>query len=138
MGYEKQKKVYNLLFADSEFEGLEVQVKSTSMGNILKLAELDSINPLRMSSDDIAKIRQLFDILSGSMVSWNLEEDGAPVGFDVEGLLAQEPEFVMTVIKAWTRAMTQATPDLKSASLDGDPSVVHSIPMETLSESQAS
>lgn len=138
MGYEKPKKIYNLLFADSDFEGLEVQVKSTSMGNILRLAELDRINPLKMTSDDIVKIRELFDILATCMVSWNLEEDGAPVGFDVEGLLAQEPEFVMTVIKAWTRAMTVASPDLKSASPDGDPSVVQSIPMEPLSESQAS
>ena len=139
MGYEKPKKIYNLLFADSDFEGLEVQVKSTSMGNILKLAELDGINPLRMSQEDLVKIRSLFGILADCMVGWNLEEDGAPVAYDVDGLLDQEPEFVMTIIKAWTRAMTQASPDLKKPSKDGEQLEGQlMIPMEPLSVSQAS
>jgi len=139
MGYEKPKKTYNLLFADSEFEGLEVQVKSTSMGNILKLAELDGINPLKMTQEDLVKIRKLFGILASCMVSWNLEENGSPVAHDVEGLLDQEPEFVMTIIKAWTRAMTQAAPPLEKPLLNGEQLEGQlMIPMEPLSQSQAS
>jgi hypothetical protein len=138
MGYEAKRKIFKLVFADTEMEGLEVTVRSTSMGNILQMAELDEMNPLALTKEDVDKIRKLFAILAGAMLSWNLEEDGVPVPATLESILAQEPEFVMTIIKSWTRAMTQASGPLAQPSLDGERSLEASIPMETLSQSQAS
>lgn len=138
MGYEHQRKVFKLLFADTEMEGLEVQVHSTSMGAILEMAELDNINSLKMTKEDMAKLRQVFEILSSNMVSWNLEEAGSPVGTSIDDLLAQDPEFIFSIIKAWTRAMTQVEVPLAKPSNDGGQFQEQSIPMESLSLSQVS
>lgn len=140
MGYEAKKKTYKLLFTDTEMEGLEVLVKSTSMGNILEMAELDNINPQKMTRDDIQKIRFIFSILADCMISWNLDEDGSPVGHDLDGLMSQDPEFVMTIIKAWSRALTSVTdPNLGEPSNYGGQSPEQlMIPMEPLLQNQAS
>lgn len=139
MGFEAKRKTYKLLFEDSEeMEGLEVVIRSTSMGNILRMAALDEMNPLKLTKEDLAKLEEIFAIVSQSMVSWNLTLESVPVATTVEALLDQEPEFVMTIIKAWTRALTQAAGPLEQPSQDGVPSLVASIPMESLSPSLAS
>lgn len=138
MGFEAKKKRYKLTFEDEEMEGLEVTIKSTSMGNILRMAELDEMNPTKLTKEDIVKLREIFEIVSHAMVSWNLEEDGVPVPTTVESLLDQEPEFVITVIKAWTRAMTVVEAPLAQPSQDGSQHLEASIPTEDLTSSQAS
>ena len=138
MGYEANHKVFKLTFADEELDGLEVTIRSTSMGNILRMAELDEMNPTALTKEDIVKLREVFGILSKAMLSWNLEEEGVPIPTTVDGLLDQDPEFVMSIIKAWTRAMTAVQAPLATPSQDGEPSLVASIPMEPLSESLVS
>lgn len=139
MGFERKKTTYLLDFDGiPDMEGLEVRIQATSMGNILMLSELDSISPTRMTAGDLQNLRATFEVVAGCIVEWNLSEDDEPVPSDVDGLMAQDSEFVMTIIKAWVRAMTSVATPLATPSQDGAPSLVASIPMEPLSESQAS
>lgn len=139
MGFKAKRKIFHLVFSDEDMEGLRVTIRSTSMENILLMAEMDEMTPTALTKEDIAKLRSAFDIVSQSMVSWNLEdEDGVAIPATVASLLDQEPEFVMSIIKAWTRAMTQVAAPLAPPSQDGEQFPEGSIPMENLSESQVS
>jgi hypothetical protein len=139
MGYQAKRKTFLLKFTDPEMEGLEVKVRSTSMGNILRMAELDNVNPLRMSKADIEMIKEVFAILESCIISWNLEEDGVPVPKTVDGFLSQDAEFIFTILKSWTKAMTAVEAPLGPQSQSGEqfPEDM-TIPMESLSQSLVS
>lgn len=140
MGYKAQRKSFLLDFEGVEdLDGLEVRIRSTSMGSILRLAEIDNIRPSKMSTEDVKTLRSCFEIVADCMVEWNLEDDNdRPVPSTVDGLLAQDPQFVITIIKAWVRAMTGVAAPLVTPSQDGEQSLEASIPMEILSPSRAS
>lgn len=135
MGFQVQHKIYHLKFADEEMAGLVASVRSTSMGNILRVAEMDEMDPTHLSKEDLSRLREIFDIFSKCLLAWNAEEDGVPVPTTTEGLLSQDPEFVMSVIKAWTRAMTVPDAPLAKPSNDGEQFPEASIPMESLPSS---
>lgn len=138
MGFEAPRKIYKLIFADEDMEGLEVRVRTTSMGNILAMAELDGMDAAHLSPEDIIKLRESFGFLADALVSWNLEEDGVAVPTTVDGLLSQDPEFIFGIIKAWTGVMTTVPAPLAPPSQDGSQLPGVSIPMEDLTSNLAS
>jgi hypothetical protein len=144
MGYKRSSKVYNLAFDDDgEFAGLEVRVRSMSVGKVRTFLKLRS--SLREGESDDAQaataMDETFNMFAGCLLSWNLEDDaGFPVPATREGIDAQDVDFIMAVISAWMETMTGVPEQgpLDTPSSDGAPFPVGSIPMEPLSRSQAS
>jgi hypothetical protein len=147
MGYKREKKIYNLVFSDPEMNGLEVKTESASLGAYLKIVEL----AMRMQSSgaedlDLAALDELFGRFASVLVSWNLEVEavvnGEPVDQPVpatkDGLLDQDPDFVMAIINAWTSAVGDVGDGLGKGSTNGAKFPEVSIPMELLSKSPGS
>lgn len=132
MGYKRNPKVYNLRFQDGEFEGLEVQVRSVSMGQLIAY---------RSGKDDGDKDStvELVELLADRIIGWNLEdEDGTPVPPTLEAIKAEDNDLIFAVINQWMDAVSGVKAPLPQSSPAGEPSPVESIPMAPLSESLAS
>lgn len=133
MGYEIGAKVYKLVFADGQFEGLEVRARSMPLGEFLELAEL--IDAGGFTGDGA---REIFARFSKVLVSWNCEKRGKPVPTTVAGLLRLDLAEAGGIIEAWRDVITGVTGPLEQNSTGGEPSPEVSIPMEPLTASQAS
>jgi hypothetical protein len=138
MGFKAKKKLYRLTFADdTDMAGLQVTMTSVSMGTLLWLQEM-SENGAEVAQD-AAAFRKVVEVFVGAMLSWNLEDDDdTPVPVTVDGVLAQDPDFMMSIIAAWTKAISGVTDPLDARSTSGQRSLEASIPMETLSPSPPS
>ncbi len=138
MGYKAKKKLYKLIFADEDMNGLEVIATSISMERILRMQELSAAGEQTTRSP--AAFRELVETLAGAMLSWNLEDEfDQPVPVTVAGILAQDPEFVMEIVSSWTLAITGASGPLGDGSTSGGSSALEaSMPMEPLSPNPAS
>lgn len=152
MGYVRRRQ-FTLVFADPEFDGLEVVARSASLANYLIVAQLqDDIDAVEAPTEDsYAKVPQLAAKLAEHLVSWNLEEcamGGAhgcsdecpmqPVPCDADGLLAQDLALFNALAVAWMEAAAGVTGPKEQSSNDTPPALVASLPMEPLSPSQAS
>jgi hypothetical protein len=140
-GYRRgeRAKTYRLTFADEQYEGLEIKVRSTSMEGLLDVAQLGGLDKGNVSAADLVKLRPLFERFVSCVVSWNLEDDhGAPVPVTVEAFTAQDADFVMDTVLAWLEALVGAPGPLGGKSNAGAQFPAGSIPMETLSQSQPS
>jgi hypothetical protein len=135
MGYKREKTIYNLVFPD--MEGLEVKATSTSMGEFQRIAKLAvklDENPDELSVDDIDALDALFERFAKVLISWNLEdEDGTPVPATKEGLLDQDPVFVMTVVNVWLSTVSSVPASLGKDSNSTNTFPEVSIPMEVAS-----
>lgn len=134
MGFVPKRKTYRLVFEGTEYDGLEVRMRTITTGDyltVVRVREADEETPELV--DDMLRL------LAGSLVSWNLEgEDGTPVPATLDGVMAQEFSLVMAILNAWERAVGGVPAPLDSASPSGGPSLEASIPMDTLSESPES
>lgn len=133
MGYKRTVKIRKLVFEDPEMEGLEARVKPAPMDILVRAAALQGqrLGP--------AEFKDLVGGLADCLVGWNLEdEDDVPVPPTLEGLLAQDQDFLGALVDAWMFALNGVDAPLEKPSGDGDPSLVASIPMAPLSASQAS
>lgn len=129
MGYKRASKKFNLQFT-GELEGLEVQVKSITMGEMLELEGIFTGDDKTPSSEDIQAVFQTF---VKALISWNLEDEkGKPVPATLKGLYSQDIEFIMEIIASWMEAMTNVDRDLGKGSTSGVNSAEASIPMEML------
>lgn len=133
MGYKIGTKVYKLVFEDEQFEGLEVRVRSMQLGKFVEFADL--IDQGGFTKDSVGGI---FERFAKVLVSWNAEDDDGPLPLTAEGLLRLDLTEARAIIEGWRDAVTGVTGPLALPSSDGGPSPEASIPMEPLSESQAS
>lgn len=133
MGYKAKKKLYRLKFAAGhDLEGLEVTMASVSMGTLLELQEMG--NRADEVAKDMNQFRGLVDTFAGSMIGWNLEDDfDQPVPTTAEGILAQDPDFIMAIILEWTKAISGVPDPLAAGSTSGGQSLEASLPMAPLS-----
>lgn len=140
MAYKRERKRYNLVFADPDMRGLEVKAKSTSMGEFLEINKLSMqlLESPDMTKQDIATLHELFERFSTVLVSWNLEDEDGPVATTKDGLLTQDPEFVMEIISAWIDAVNGVDAELGKDSTSTPQFPEVSIPMDTLSTSPGS
>jgi hypothetical protein len=141
MGYKRTKKTYTLIFEDPEMEGLEVKATTSSMADFMaiqrQLMKLQA-NP-GLVEEDLETLDDLFGRFSKVLTSWNLEDDDdKPVPPTKEGLLAQDPEFVMQIIAAWTDAVGGVDPELGKGSPSGPSFPEVNIPMDPLSSAPGS
>jgi hypothetical protein len=114
MGYVPRRTLYKLDFSETEHAGLEVVTKSASMAALLDILSLaDVVEAAGLKNADRTQMDRLFSLFDEVLVSWNVEaEDGGAVPATKDGLLSQDPEFVMAVINAWAQAMAKAPTDL--------------------------
>lgn len=132
MGYKPKRKIYTLEFEDPEFEGLEVKIRGLNTGQLLDL------DTAREDGSDEA-IRGLLELFADQLVEWNVEDDQEqPVPADIGGVRTQDIAFNMAIIDAWQQAMVGVPAPLDELSTGTEPSLVASIPTETLSLPQAS
>lgn len=141
MGYRAQRKQFRILFDDDhEYHGLEVVVRSLSIGRFLQVAEqFDAVDVADASSVKLGDIRDLVDVFAESIIGWNLEdEDGVSVPATTDGLLRQDVPLVATLLRQWGEGMAGVPKSLGKGSGSGVPSQVASLPMGPSSRSQAS
>jgi hypothetical protein len=130
MGFRKKSRVFDLTFEDTEdLAGLEVQVRSKSLGEYLEIVGLKD-----SAIDGPVLIRQLEEFAK-ALVSWNLEEeDGTPVPPTRDAVFAQDKDMMLTIATRWFERLEGAVEaPLPQSSPVGEPSQVASIPTETLS-----
>jgi hypothetical protein len=132
-GYKRKSKNYVLAFEDPEMDGLEVRVKSMSVGKVREF--------LAKSRSNEVDVGATFDDFADGLLSWNLlDDDDRPVPPTREGIDAQDVDFIMAIVTAWMETITgvaDADP-LGGRSNSGEPSLVASLPMVPLSASRAS
>jgi hypothetical protein len=132
MGYRPKRKIFNLDFTGTEYDGLEVTVRGVSTGQAL---DIDTAQ--NDSSDE--GMRTMLELLAAQLIDWNVEDDdGQPVPANLDGIRAQEIALNLAIINAWQTAMAGVPAPLESGSTSGEPSLVASIPTETLSLPQSS
>jgi hypothetical protein len=118
MGF-RLSRVYALRF-EGALEGLEVDIKATSVGTVLEM---------RGAEND----RAMAELLAAHILRWNYEnEAGEPLEPTVDNLLALEAVVFARIVREWHRAASGVTSPLDPPSTDGEQSQEQSIPMETL------
>lgn len=133
-GYRPKRKVYDLDFSDHpdpDMHGLRVKLRHVDTGQALAL-------DAALEEGGEGGIKAMLDIFAAQLIEWNVEGDEGPVPVGLDGVMAQELDFNLTVINAWREAIAGVPAPLDSASPDGGPSLEASIPMEVPSESLAS
>lgn len=123
MGYRPKRRVYELDFTGTEWEGLEASVRGLTVGEELELNEME------WTPENTVKA------LVKRLVSWNVEDDDGPVPTTFEGVCRQDGAMVLAILNA-LRTVGSGVPDPLPQSLpDGEPSPAVPIPMAPLSES---
>lgn len=129
MGYRKQSTLYKLVF--EKYDGLEVFVKSMSVGDLMELSsssDFANMEDLKASMEQSEKMLQTF---ANHLVKWNLEtEDGKPVAANLKGIKTQELPFIVELILEWMNQVAKVDENLglKQNTMRN----LGSLPMETL------
>lgn len=131
-----QLPVYRLRFENHP--GLTVAVRRPGLRGLLDIAEATSV--LRRSVReswpdlDVRNLRawqRLSRAFAGSLVSWDLVADGEPVAPTLAGVLDQDLDLLIELVRGWQQAIQQdlgiqravdAEPDTEDAD-DADPDV---------------
>lgn len=130
MGYKRNPKVYNLVFgADTEYPGLEVQVRTLTMGQLLSIWTSEGLDSA-----------YTFELFVTRLVGWNLEDDvtGEPVPLTREAVEAEDDDMIQAVIARWIAEVKAVSAPLGSDSGSGETSPVESMLTEIPSQSLAS
>lgn len=141
-GFKRKTKVYELDFSGTELDGLTVTAKSAPIGLFMQIGQLadrlDGVGDADMTQI-LGVVNELVDTFAQVLVSWDLLDDNdQPVPASPAGLLTLEIDELMFLIGAWQTAAAAVPAPLPTASISGSPSLAGSMPMEPLSESQAS
>lgn len=127
MGYRPKQKIYTLEFEDEEYEGLEVRIRGLNTGQVM------DIEAARADGGDTAIVAML-QLMADRLINWNVEdEDGNPVPTTFDGVRSLDVDFNWAIIDAWQNAVAGVRAPLDEPSTSTEPSLVASIPTETLS-----
>lgn len=141
MGYKPRSTIYTLDFDGTDWDGLEVRMRATKLGNLFGSASLLGVmekisdNALP-SSEDMALALSQYETIAEHLVSWNIDaDDDSPLPATLEGLKSLEVPLVMAISNTWQAAMQDVAPPLSSSSSAGLPDVP--IPMVSIPASLA-
>lgn len=112
-----------MLFDDTDYAGLEVEVKlRASLAMLLYFRGIGEDSDLDIYAEGI---RRFGDEV---LVGWNLiREDGTPVPANGEGMLALEDAALNSlIIRKWVSVISEPSAPLSLASNDGEPSAAGS------------
>lgn len=121
-GYKRERRTYVMEFADPEFEGLEIKVRSIPIRDLKNLMTLD---PESEDSKTRAEaIDKLMCAFAEALVSWNMtDENDVPVPATLEYVESEDVDFIMMCIGQWMKVISRvddASP-LDSNSQPGQP-----------------
>lgn len=127
MGYRPKQKIYTLEFEGEEYDGLEVRIRGLNTGQTLDL------DVARADGSEEA-IRSILELMADRLIEWNVEDDdGQPVPPTFDGVRTLDLDFNWKIIDAWQNAVAGVPAPLDEPSTSTEPSLVASIPTETLS-----
>jgi hypothetical protein len=122
MGFRLDR-TYALRWDEGDLEGLEIDIRSTSVATMREVREL------RLSHDE----DRLAAILVDRIARWNLEDsEGETLPISVESLLSQEGVLLAEIARQWYLAATGVSAPLDLGSISTATSAEGSIPMEPL------
>lgn len=132
MGYKRKTKIYDLDFAGTEQDGLEIRIRGLN---------LDQINT--MQTDQLGNSpegrRRLMAFFAEQLINWNMEDDdGQALPPTLDSIRTLDFEEFDSIIGAWGTAVAGVDAPLPQTSADGQPSVEASIPMAPPSDALAS
>lgn len=132
MGYRHKRKRIEVRFEDDHPNaGFEAVLRGTTLGGYLALRGIGEVD----ESDIADQLRRM----SESLISWNLEEeDGTPVPITPESMYVQDKDLMLALANAWMDGLAGISAPLEQSSTGGEQSLEASLPMEPLSQSQAS
>ena len=130
MGFEFKPKVYDLRFTDGDFAGLVVEVGALSIDGLLHLELALHSSPDDDTPAQVAKYREVLQLLAGALRSWNLTKGGKPVGTALADVEAQDSALVLRIVQEWYRALVVPPAPLPNGSSDSPAlGLEESIPM---------
>lgn len=133
MGKRRDPRKYKLTFADGDYEGLHVTLRSVT---IRELRDMRAVND---EEDPSAVTERLAGVIAAHLVEWDREdEDGRPLPPTLESLLDEEPDLIHSIVGEWTQAIAGVSAPLESGSDSGETSAVESMLVEIPSQSLAS
>lgn len=160
MAFIREKKTHNISFGpDHQYHGLEFQTEAADIAYFANLAkELTRLGQISNNTEGhvpandegmaildemVAAFHRVTDMFATKLISWNYQEKVGDEIRDIpptaEGLRSiGDNEFVVDLIGEWMQAIGGVDKVLKDALIDGETSLMPSIPMEMLSPSQAS
>lgn len=116
MGYKRPGRTFLLKFSAPDMAGFECEMRSLSVGNLLKMTRLAS----EVASGKEEGAEELLRLFASRLVSWNLEDGGGPVPADFDGVATVEDlPFLMRVIMAWAEAVASVDTPLPEGSSNG-------------------
>jgi len=128
--YKRKRKVYNLDFAGTEYDGLVVKVRGLTTGEYL-----DFISSATAAVDEEGgETEGTLRLLATHLVEWNLEDEDSEemVPATLEGIKTNDFRMNMAIINAWTDAMVSVPEAVGKKSGSGEPVLVESIPSQAL------
>lgn len=130
MAFKRKRKVYNLDFEGTEYDGLIVKVRGLTTGEYLELVSLSAPG----TEGDSKETDGMLQMFAKHLVSWNLidEDTEEPVPATFEGIKSNDLTMNMFIVNAWTNAMVTVPEATEKKSVTGSDSLVASIPTETL------
>lgn len=115
MGYKRNNRVYKLVFKDEDMDGLEVRCRSLPLAKYMELVGLVE------GGVDLSNVGDILGEFAQVIVSWNLvDDDDQPIPPSAETLLAQDYDFVLAIINAWSAAIAGVSGPLERPSPDGE------------------
>jgi hypothetical protein len=133
VGKRRDPKKYRLTFADGDYEGLHMTLRSVT---IRELRDLRADRPDETLQETTERMAQ---VIADHLVEWDREDEaGNLLPTTLESLLDEEPDFIQLVVAEWTKAIAGVPAPLESGSPSGELSAVESILTEIPSESLAS
>lgn len=133
MGKRRDPKKYRITFADGDYEGLHMTLRSVT------IRELRGLRADREDETPAETTERMAGVIAEHLVEWDREDEaGALLPPTLESLLDEEPDFIHLVVGEWTQAIAGVPAPLGSDSSSGETSAVESILTEIPSESLAS
>lgn len=133
MGYRHQPRRITVTFdGEHDYAGFEAVLRGKTLGEWMNLQGF--------GTEDESGIGDQLRSMSGSLISWNLEDDnGQPVPATPDAVYQQDQDLMFALATAWFNALAGVvTGPLEQSSTDGPQSLEGSLPMEAQSESLAS
>lgn len=98
MGFRPKPKRYRLKFADEDYEGLEVTMRSVTVGEWTDMMAPASSDPKERAEAN----RQVMELFADRIVSWNLEDEhGKEVPTTVDAIMQQDRDVISTIVTSW-------------------------------------
>lgn len=135
MGKFESTRTYLLQFPEEDFAGLEIRARGLSIAGLLNMTmwadQIDGNDPTK----NLPAVEKLFRTFADVLLEWNVTNLGVDVPPTYEGVMAQDLQFMMSVVMRYIESIASVPDPLAQKYSDTAQSEGLSIPMEPLSES---